>query len=245
LVTSLRKDDVFSIAVDQTRSKIVRRLEEAGKAAYSDLLDSAENVRHLTSTGNFNYHLDFLLKNSVITKDGTVYRLTDNGRQIARFIKDVDQSWSKLEPKLRGESMSIFSCAEQFEKETGTKMQKTTTRFHGMDMISDEKRVIGIIAQEDCGKGFFDSFKPLGLEDFKLCVKSCKDEGNELVLAHPDLKYCVSPVMFSQIYQFLEENFGEAHILALKEKPYPLLFRATTMERDYNGCAFMVAPCVF
>jgi hypothetical protein len=244
-VTSLRKDDVLSIAVDPTRSKIVKRLEEAGKAAYSDLLDSAENVRHLTSTGNFNYHLDFLLKNSVISKEGAVYRLTDNGRQIAQFIKDVDRSWSKLEPKLRGKNMSIFSCAEQFEKETGTKMLKTTTSFHGMDLISDEKRVIGIIAQEDCRKDFFASHQPLEIEGFKLCVKSCKEEDNKLTLGHPDLKCYVSPVMLSLIYQFLEENFGEAHIFAVKEKPYPLLFRGAAMGKDYNGCAFIVAPCVF
>jgi DNA-binding transcriptional ArsR family regulator len=241
----LRKDDVFSIAVDPTRSKIIKRLEEASKAAYSDLFDSVDNVRHLTSTGNFNYHLDFLLKNSIITKNGVVYRLTDKGREIARFIKDVDQSWAKLEPKLRGESMSIFSCAEQFEKETGTKMLKISLSFHGMDLISDEKRVIGIIAQQDCSKDFFASYQPLEVEDFKLCVKSCKDEGNTLVLAHPDLKYHVSSAMLTTVYQFLEENFGEAHIFAVREKPYPLLFRAATMGKDYNGCAFIVAPCIF
>jgi hypothetical protein len=66
-----------------------------------------------------------------------------------------------------------------------------------------------------------------------------------LILAHSDLKYYISPVMLSQVYQFLEEHFGEAHIFAAKEKPYPLLFRAATMGKDYNGCAFMVAPCVF
>jgi DNA-binding transcriptional ArsR family regulator len=117
-VASLRKEDVFSIAVDPTRNRIIKRLEEAGKAAYSDLLDSVDTVRHLTSTGNFNYHLEFLLKNSVITKDGPVYKLTDKGLEIARFIKDVDQSWSKLEPKLRGENMSIFSCAERFDRKS-------------------------------------------------------------------------------------------------------------------------------
>jgi hypothetical protein len=125
-------------------------------------------------------------------------------------------------------------------------MLRTSTSFHGMGMISDEKRVIGIIAQEDCCKKFFAPYQRLGVEDFKLCVKKgCKDEGNMLLLAHPDLKYYISAAMFSQVYQFLEEEFGQAHIFATKEKPYPLLFRATTMGKDYNGCAFMVAPCVF
>jgi len=77
-----------------------------------------EHVRHLTSTGNFNYHLNFLLENSVITKDGIVYKLTKKGLEIARVLKDVDQNWNKLESTLRGERMSTFSCAEQFEEET-------------------------------------------------------------------------------------------------------------------------------
>ena len=141
--------------------------------------------------------------------------------------------------------MSIFSCAEQFEKETGTKMLKTIESFHGMDLISDEKRVIGIIAQEDCTKEFFASYQPLAIAGFKLCMRNCKDEGNELTLAHPDLKYHVSPVLLSQIYQFLAENFGEAHIFGVREKPYPLLFRGAALGKDYNGCAFVVAPCVF
>ena len=142
----MRKSDVFSIIVDPTRNSIIRRLSEAGKAAYSDLLDSVEHVRHLTSTGNFNYHLNFLLENSVIVRDGIVYKLTKKGLEIAEFLKDVDQNWNKLESTLRGERMSIFSFAELFEGETGTEMQKATSKFHGMDLITDERRVIGLIA---------------------------------------------------------------------------------------------------
>ena len=239
---------MFSIVVDSIRNRIIKRLDEAGKAAYSDLLDSAEHIRHLTSTGNFNYHLNFLLKNSVIVKDGIVYKLTDKGRELARFVKDVDQIWSKLEATLRGEHMSIFSCAEQFEDETGIKMQKATSSFRGIDLITDEKRVIGIITQEDCSKDFFTPYESLRVEDFNLCLKACEKEGKEgkvLVLSHPDLEYHLSPVMLGVVHQYLERNFGEAHILAVKEKPGPFLLRATEMRKDYNGCAFIVAPCVF
>jgi hypothetical protein len=42
LVTPLNKRDAFSIVVDPTRNIIVGRVSEAGKAAYSELLDSAE-----------------------------------------------------------------------------------------------------------------------------------------------------------------------------------------------------------
>jgi hypothetical protein len=43
----------------------------------------------------------------------------------------------------------------------------------------------------------------------------------------------------------MEESFGEAHVFAVREKPYPLLFRAAAIGKNYKGCAFMVAPCVF
>jgi len=239
---------VLSIVADPTRNKIVRRLEEAGKAAYSDLLDTAEHVRHLTSTGNFNYHLNFLLENSVITKDGIVYKLTEKGREIARFLKDVDQLWDKLEPTLRGERTSIFSWVEQFEKETGTKMQKDTLKFHGIELITDERKVIGLIAQEDCRKKFFKEYEALKIEDCKLCVKKSEKEAekcNELVVSHPNLSYYLSPQMLGIVHQFLQKHFNEAHVFAVKKKPYPFLFRAADMGKNYNGCAFIVAPLVF
>lgn len=248
LVTSLRKRDVFSIVVDPTRNSIIRRLSEAGKAAYSDLLDSAEYVRHLTSTETFNYHLNFLLENSVIVKDGIVYRLTKKGEEIARFLKDVDQIWNKLESTLRGERMSIFSFAEQFEEETGTKMQKGTSKFHGIDLITDERRVIGLIAQKDCNKEFFSQYEPITIKDFKLCLKECEKKGKrakELLVSHPDLEYHLSIQMLEVVYQFLENNFCEAHVFAVKKKPHPFLFRAAEMGKDYKGCAFIVAPVVF
>jgi hypothetical protein len=248
LVTPLRKLDVLSIIVNPTRSGIIRRLSEAGKAAYSDLLDSAECVIHLTSTGTFNYHLNFLLETSLIAKDGTVYTLTERGQDIARFIKDVDQIWSKLESTLRGERASLFSFAEQFEEESGTKMQKVAYKFHGMDLIADERKVIGIIAQEDCSKEFFAQYEPIMIRDFQLCLREWEEKGKktrELVASHPDLEYHLSIQMLGVVSQFLENNLGEAHVFAVKKKPHPFLFRAADMRKDYDGCAFIVAPCVF
>jgi DNA-binding transcriptional ArsR family regulator len=247
-VTPLRKSDVLSIVADPTRNQIVRRLEEAGKAAYSDLLNTAEHVRHLTSTGNFNYHLNFLLENSVITKDGIVYKLTGKGREIAKFLKDVDQIWNKLEPTLRGERMSIFSWVEQFEEETGTKMQKDALKFHGIELITDERKVIGLIAQEDCRKEFFKEYEPIKIEDCKLCLKQSEKEKkkcSELVVSHPDLEYYISPQMLGIVHQFLETHFNQVHVFAVKKKPYPFLFRSTEIRQDYKGCAFIVAPVVF
>lgn len=239
---------MFSIIVDPTRNSIIKRLSEAGKAAYSDLLDSAEHVRHLTSTGTFNYHLNFLLENSVIVKDGIVYKLTKKGLEIARFVKDVDQIWDKLESTLRGERMSILSFAEQFEQETGTRMQKATSKFHGFDLLTDERKVIGLLAQEDCNRGFFAQYEPIKIEDFQLCLKECEKKGKkikELVFSHPNLSYQLSIQMLGVVYQFMENNFEEVHVFAVKEKPYPFLFRATEMGQDYDGCAFFVAPVVF
>lgn len=239
---------MLSIVADPTKNEIVRRLDEAGRAAYSDLLDSAEHVRHLTSTGNFNYHLNILLENSLITKDGIVYKLTEKGREVARFLKDVDELWNELEPALRGERMSILSWAEQFEKETGTKMQKAPLEFHGIELITDKRRVIGLLAQEDCSREFFKEYEPLKLEDCNLSINESEkktDKCTELVVGHLDLEYYISPQMLGIIHQFLSNNFEEAYAFAVKKKPHPFLLRAAEMGKDYNGCAFIVAPIVF
>jgi len=239
---------VLSIVADPTRNKIVRRLNEAGKAAYSDLLDSAEHVRRLTSTGNFNYHLNFLLDNSIIEKDGIVYKLSEKGREIARFLKDVDQMWNKLEPTLRGEKMSILSWAEQFQKETGIEMQKSTSKFHGVELMSDQRKVIGIIAQEDCNTEFFKDYQQLKVENCHLQTKRSEKETEkcvELVVGHPDLSYYISPQLLGVVYNFLSTHFDEAHIFAVKKKPFPFLFRAAAKGKNYDGCAFLVAPVVF
>jgi hypothetical protein len=248
LVTPLNKHDAFSIIVDPTRNSIVGRLSEAGKAAYSDLLDSAEYVKHLTSTGTFNYHLNFLLANSLVIKDGTVYKLTKKGQDIAEFLKDVEEIWSKLESTLQGERTGILSLAEQFEEETGIRMQKGSSKFHGMDFITDERKVMGLISQEDCNNKFFAQYVQIAIQDFKLCQKECRENGKkvrELVLGHPKLEYHLSIQMFGVICQFLNDHFDEAHAFAMRKRPYPFLFRAAEMGKDYDGCAFVVAPCIF
>lgn len=227
----MKKRDVFSILVDSTKNKILRRLDQAEKAAYSDLLDSVEGIRHLTSTGTFNYHLNFLLENSLIVKDGLVYKLTKRGRDIVNFVKDIDQMWKKLEPKIRGERMSIFSCAEQFEEETGIKNKKKASKFHGIDLITDARKVIGLIDQEDCEKDFFRNYEPVQVEDLKLCLKECGKETREkepmgkkeLALSHPDLKYHLSPELLGAVHRYLQSNFGEAHIYALEGKTRSIL----------------------
>jgi len=244
----LRKSEVLSIVADPTRNKIVRRLDEAEKAAYSDLLDSAEHVRHLTSTGNFNYHLNFLLENQIIIKEGIVYRLTERGKEVARFLKDVDQIWNKIEPTIRGEKMSILTWAEKFQEETGTKMQKSTSKLHGIELISDEKKIIGLLAQQDCNREFFKDYEPLTIEDCRLSLKPSDKKTEkcvELVVSHPDLTYYISPQLLSVAFQFLSTHFNEARVFAVKKKPFPFLLRAMEIGKDYDGCAFLIAPCVF
>jgi len=239
---------VFSIVADPTRNKIIRRLEEAGKAAYSDLLDSAEHVRHLTSTGNFNYHLAFLQENQVIAKEGNVYKLTTKGKEIAGFLKDVDQRWDRLEPILRGDKMSLSGWAEQFEEETGTKMQKKSSKFHGIELISDERKVLGLIAQEDCNTEFFKDYESLSVQDCTLRVIHSTKEAEkcaELVIGHPNLSYYISPQLLGQVHQFLSTHFSCACIYGVKKKPFPFLLRAAELGKNYRGCAFLVAPCVF
>jgi len=43
----------------------------------------------------------------------------------------------------------------------------------------------------------------------------------------------------------MESNFDEVHVFAVKKTPHPFLFRAAEMGKDYDGCAFLVAPVVF
>ncbi len=248
VATSLRKSEALSIVADPTRNKIIRRLDEAKKAGYSDLLDSAEHVKHLTSTGNFNYHLNFLLENSIIVKDGIVYRLTGKGKEIARFLKDVDQIWNKLEPTIRDEKMSILGWAEKFQEETGIKMQKGASKLHEIELIPDEKKVIGLFAQEDCKREFFKYYKPLKVEDCKLSLKPDDEKTEkclELVVSHPDLTYYISPQLLGAAFQFLSTHFEDAHVFVVKTKPFPFLLRAAEMGKAYDGCAFLIAPCVF
>jgi hypothetical protein len=242
LVTSLNKHDVFSIIVDPIRNSIVGRLSETGKAAYSDLLDSAEHVKHLTSTGTFNYHLNFLIANSLVIKDGTVYKLTRKGQDIAKFLKDAEEIWNELEPTLQGERTGIFSLAKQFEEATGMRMQKGSSKFHGIDLITDERKVMGLISQEDCDNKFFAQYVQIAIQDFKPCQKECSENGRkvrELVMGHPDLEYHLSIQMFGVVCQFLNDHFGEAHAFAIRKKPNPFLFRAAEMGKDYDGCAFV------
>jgi predicted transcriptional regulator len=111
VVISLRKKDVFSIVINSTRQVIIKRLGEAGKAAYSDMLDSVDFIQPLNSTGNFNYHLNFLIRNEVVMRDGSVYRLTDDGKKILRFTEDINQMWCELQKELRGETMSVLSVS--------------------------------------------------------------------------------------------------------------------------------------
>ena len=59
----------MSIVESDVRSDTIMRLYEAGKAAYSDLLDSAGVTDVLGSRGNFNYHLNYLLDNSLVAKN--------------------------------------------------------------------------------------------------------------------------------------------------------------------------------
>jgi len=250
-VISLRKRDVLSIVEIPVRSNIILRLYEAGKAAYSDLLDSAGDIEVLDSRGNFNYHLNFLLKNSIVAKEGMVYRLTDKGRAIAKFIKEVNQIWKKVEPKLRGGHMDIVSYAEEFEREIGIRMNKkiAETKLKGrIEMVMDEKSVIGLLDEEKCEDDFFKDYEEIQISDMRLSVKIREDKNgkkfNHYVLGHPDLSYYLSPHYFGSALLYLQMNFGEARLFADKKKPMPFMLRAKKLGERYGGPAFLIAPVV-
>jgi len=115
-------------------------------------------------------------------------------------------------------------------------------------LILDERKVIGLIAQEDCKTGFFKDYEPLRAEDCTLSVRRSEKEDKkctELLVGHPDIKYYISPQLLSRVYEFLSIHFNEVHVYGVKKKPFPFLLRATELGKDYDGCAFLVAPVVF
>jgi len=244
----LRKRDILSIVEIPVRSNIIMHLDEAGKAAYSDLLDSAGLIEVLDSRGNFNYHLNFLLENSIVVKDGVVYRLTDKGRAIAQFVKEVNHVWKQIEPRLRGDYMSIVSYAEEFEKETGIKMRKTVEKrkLKGrIEIVTEEKSVIGLVDEEKCEDEFFSDYEEIQIAGLKLCVEEAEwnNEKHTLyVFGHPDLTYHLSPHYSGAVLLYLQRNFGEAHIFADKKKPMPFMLRAEKLRERYQGPALMIAP---
>ena len=245
---SLRKKDVFSIVTNSTRHVIIKRLGEAGKAAYSDMLDSVDFVHPLNSTGNFNYHLNFLIRTDIVTREGTVYRLTDDGKKILKFIEDINQMWQDLQKNLRGVSMSVFSQAEHFEEEMGVKMEKEVMDFKGLDMIMDEKRIIGILGLRDDTE-YFTSYNSLELSDFRVLRKSyVTDKGDSkdvILLCHPEIKYEISPRWFGVVQEYLERNYGSVFVYALRDAPAPFLIRSEEIGKGTSSCSFVIAPSVF
>lgn len=246
----MKMKDALSIVENTVRCNIIMRLDEAGKAAYSDLLDAAGIVGILDSRGNFNYHLNFLLQNSIVIKNGLTYRLTDKGQAIAQFVKEVNLNWKQIEPKLRGDYVSILNCAEEFEKETGIKMQKTTAKRklkERIEIITDEKSVICLLDEEKCKDEFFKNYEEIQTEDLRLQVKeaTCKNEKHNLyIFGLPDLTYHLSPYYLGSVLQYLQTNFDEAHLFADKNQPMPFLLRAKKLQERYEGPAFMIAPVI-
>jgi len=241
----LKKNNIFSLLTNPTRRIIIYRLLEAEKAGYSDLLDSVDHIHSLQSTGNFNYHLNFLIQNEIICKNGSVYRLTDKGKEIARFVIEVDQKWISLEKYIRGENLSVFNLAELFEEETGIKMEKEITNFLNSEMVMDEKKIIGVLVAIDEQK-FNSQYELLATEKMSMTNLALNQEsGNSktyAVLSHPDIDYYISPKYFGLIQDFLERNFGQPHIYAITDKPSPFIMK---VENKKEKCFFVIAPSFF
>ncbi|NPD87325.1 MAG: hypothetical protein HGN29_01295 [Asgard group archaeon] len=245
----MRKKDIFSLITNPTRNIIITRLDEAEKAAYSDLLDSTDYILPLNSTGNFNYHLNFLLKNSIITKEGIVYKLTEKGREISKYLKDIDEKWKELEKILRGGKMSILNIAEQFEEETGIIMDKEVSDFQGIEIIMDENKILGIMTL-DKEHEILDTYEQLNVTDFKIIRKigSKKvDKKNQIisVLHHPEIEYYLSPKLYGIVQDFLERNHGDSLIYANKITPAPFIISSKKIGEWRENCSFVIAPSIF
>ncbi len=243
----MKKRDILSLLYNPTRLAILRRLSEAGKAAYSDIMDSVDYIQPLNSTGNLNYHLKFLLKSRVIEKNGAVYRLTDTGNAILHFIDETESRWHDLQRSLSGDTMNIIQCAEQFEEETGVKMEKEPIDFHGSKMIMDENRIIGLLNIEHPIQ-MFEKYELLDSEGFTLSRREYIDENDVsrevTLLCHDDLRYELSPKWFGMVQDFLERNYGRAMIYARLDVPSPFLISSDAIGTAKTAVSFVVAPAV-
>ena len=244
---TLKKKDVLSLISNPTRLAIIRRLSAAGKAAYGDIMDSVNYIQPLNSTGNLNYHLNFLMKNRIIEKMGTVYRLTENGSNILSFVEDTEDRWRQLQRSLSGDIVNVIHYAEQFEDETGIKMEEEVIDFQGLDMLMDENRIIGIIQLGEDTK-IFRAYSLLKPDGFSIVRQEYQDVTGDskrvTLLRHSDLKYELSPKWFGVVQDFLERNFGNALVYANPEVPSPFLLRSMPFGEKEIGCSFVVAPSV-
>jgi predicted transcriptional regulator len=246
----MKKKDVFSMITNPIRNSIMKRLAQAEKAAYSDLLDSTDIQRTL-STGNFNYHLNYLQENAIIVKNGGVYRLTNKGKEVAKFMEKVEKKWEELKKKIRGDNMSIFAIAEHFEEETNIRMEKEVMKYNELEMIMDEKQIIGIMPIKAIPEAF-QSYTLIPNEEFQFTQLSIDKKENKKkqkisLLTHPKLQYQLSPKWLGIIQHYLETTYGKSYIYAKAQEPTPFLICSKKFERDNDedGCLFVIAPAVF
>lgn len=244
----MRKKDIFSIITTPARRIILQRVREAEKAAYSDMFDSVDYIHPLNGTGKFNYHLNFLLKSELLLRNGSVYRLTSKGNDVLDFIEDIHQKWIEFQRVLCGDEMDIFSNADQFEDETGIKMEKEIIDFNGFEMIMDENRIIGLLNLGDDTQ-LFSTYQNLDISDFRITKRSQKDDDGKTeqstLLTHPELNYEISPKWFGIIQDFLERNGRDVYFYAQTENPAPFLMRSSEMGAKVSGYSFVIAPSVF
>ena len=242
MVIPLRKKEIFSIVTNHSKNQIIRRLYEAQKASYSDLLDTIGLKPSLDSTGNFNYHLNFLIKNEIVSKSGSIYRLTDKGKEIALFIKEIDHKWKKLEKIMNGENMSIISLAEQFEEETGIRMLKELSDFKGLEIVFNEIRSLGIIITNDKPEPF-SNHEEIDIENLQV-VKMEQKGKTRFVLGYPKMNHYLSNRYFGTIQEFLTTNFDGVHVYTDKSEISPFLMSSIELGLEEQGIVFLIAPII-
>ena len=109
----MKKDDLLSLVANPVRRRIIARIAQAGKAAYSDLFD--ETCNESKSRGDFNYHLNYLVEAEVIVKEGAVYKLTKKGSFVFRFLEDVEFAGAGLEriQEIASDELDIWILARR------------------------------------------------------------------------------------------------------------------------------------
>ncbi len=132
---------------------------------------------------------------------------------------------------MNDENMTVLNYAEQFEEETGIKMDREVRNFHGSKMIMNEEQIIGLLL--DTHTNEFEGQAHMTSDEFSLSRREQTDTKGEMkeitLLQHPDLEYELSPKWLGIIQDYLERNLGHTLVYALYDIPAPFLIRTSEL----------------
>jgi len=243
----MRRRTILSIVESPVKSGIIRRLASAGKAAYTDLLETTGIDRQLGGTGAFNYHLRQLERDGVIGKRRGVYRLTGRGRSVAGFLDAFDRIWRDHREGMDIVDMDVFDYAKDFQELTGIVMDLEEEMKGGIlggdRWVLSQDKLVGVAMEESTEKFLGAGAKnTVELDVSEMRLEKRRD--GAVVLSHPKLGYQVSPFFLGAAQLYLGARYRDSHVYADPREGRPFIVRAKPFGERYTGCAMLVSPYI-